>query len=294
MGKKEIAILMATYNGESFLGEQIESILSQTYHEWHLYIHDDGSTDNTISIAEDYQRRYTDKITLLIYPSQGSAGKNFISMMERVDAEYYMFCDQDDVWLPEKINTSVTAMKQQEGVHIGKPIIICTDLYLTDKDLIITYQSRNRFSSLYPQYIKTFDDCAPTAGVTGCTMFFNNAAKNSCLSPLPEDTLHDCWLLLCTLKKRGILHYIDRPLVYYRQHGNNTLGASVNTMNIGIVYRISHLRRIFRNHYKQYLLLRRLNYGSCFKYVRHVLKYRKRISQGFYLLILVLLHILRV
>jgi len=294
MDKKEIAILMATYNGEKYLGEQIDSILSQTYHKWHLYIHDDGSTDNTISIAEDYQRRNTDRITLLHYPPQGGAGKNFISMMERVDAEYYMFCDQDDVWLPEKVNISVTAMIQQESAHIGKPIIVCTDLYLTDKDLNITFQSRNRFSSLYPQYIKTFDDCAPTAGVTGCTMLFNNTAKKCYSYTLPADTLHDCWLLLCTLKNGGVLHYIDKPLVYYRQHGNNTLGASVNTMNIGIAYRATHLRRIFRNHYKQYLLLRRLNYGSCFKYVRHVLKYRKRISQGFYLFILVLLHILQI
>lgn len=282
MKATKIAILLATYNGEKYLKEQIESILSQTNQEWHLYIHDDGSKDKTANISMIYQQHHPEKITLFDYPPQGNAGSNFISMMEMVDAHYYMFCDQDDVWMPDKIETTIKAMDLHETIHIGKPVIICTDLFLTDKDLNITCPSRNRFSFLYPQYIKTFDDCAPTAGVTGCTMMFNKASKDCCIHPLPPNTLHDCWLLLCTLKKGGFLHYIDKPTVYYRQHNNNTLGAKVDTRMIGFIYRFTHMRDIFRNHYKQFMLLHMLGYGSIFKYIRHVLKYRNRISKGQY------------
>lgn len=282
MEQKEIAILLATYNGETYLGEQIESLLTQTNHDWHLYIHDDGSTDNTTTVAETYRQRYPDSITILDYPSQGGAGRNFISMLENVDAPYYMFCDQDDVWLPDKVEVSMQAMEQQEASHKDKPVIICTDLQLTDAELNVTSESRNQFSHLYPQYIKVFDDCAPTAGVTGCTMLFNHAVKSNCLRPLPKNTLHDCWVLLCTLKWGGVMHYIDQPTVCYRQHGNNTLGASVDTRKVNLRYRITHLRRIFNNHYRQYRLLCRLGYGSPLKYIRQVLKYKKRIKRGQY------------
>lgn len=280
---RTIAVLMATYNGEEFIREQIDSLLSQTYTDWHLYVHDDGSKDATKDIVTEYVCSHEGKISLLDYPAQGGACLNFISLMERVDADYYMFCDQDDVWLPEKMEMSVRAMAEQEVCHSSKPIIVCTDMYVADEKLTILHPSRSRFSALYPQYIKTFDDCAPTAGVTGCTMLFNREAKDCCVFPVPEIAMHDRWLCLCVLKEKGILYGIDKPLMYYRQHGSNSLGAgSVGASSVGFLYRVKHLRCIVKRHVEHYSVLSLLGYGSVFKYIKHTLKYRKRIKEGHY------------
>ena len=126
-----IAILMATYNGEKYLGEQIDSLLAQTYKDWHLYIHDDGSTDNTNAILQEYAQKHSN-IHVLEYESQRGAMRNFLSLLQRVEADYYMFCDQDDVWLKEKVELSFEEMKRQEAACQGKPIIVYTDLYVTD------------------------------------------------------------------------------------------------------------------------------------------------------------------
>ena len=88
--EERIAILMATYNGKKYLGEQIDSILSQSSHLWHLYIHDDGSTDGTVELLNDYANKYPEQITVMDYPSQGGALQNFMSLLEKVEADYYM------------------------------------------------------------------------------------------------------------------------------------------------------------------------------------------------------------
>ena len=82
-----IAILMATYNGEKYLREQIDSIVSQSSNLWHLYIHDDGSTDGTIKLLNDYANRYPERITIMDYPSQGGALQNFMSLLEKVETD---------------------------------------------------------------------------------------------------------------------------------------------------------------------------------------------------------------
>jgi rhamnosyltransferase len=97
-----IAILLATYNGGQYLMEQLDSLLQQTCQEWTLYIHDDGSTDNTYDILREYSQKHSN-IYVLEYESQRGAMGNFLSLLQRVEADYYMFCDQDDVWLKQKV-----------------------------------------------------------------------------------------------------------------------------------------------------------------------------------------------
>ena len=124
-----IAILMSTYNGECYLKDQIESILSQTYKDWILYIRDDGSTDRTIRIIKTYVGNYPDKI-IYEYDRLGNlgSGRSFMKLLSSIDSDYYMFCDQDDVWLPSKIEKTYLKMKSLEMNHAHNAIAVFTNL----------------------------------------------------------------------------------------------------------------------------------------------------------------------
>ena len=277
-----IAILLATYNGEKYLREQIDSLLAQSCQDWHLYVHDDGSADQTVEIVSSYIRQHPDKITLLDYPSQGGACRNFLSMLKHVEAPYYMFCDQDDVWLPEKIARSIAAMQEQESLHPAKAVVVCTDLFITDEHLSVTEESMFAYLSVHPEYIRNFNDSGASAVVTGCTMLFNQKAKESCLDYQPAVIMHDCWLCHCALRQQGILYAIRQPMVYYRQHGNNSLGAGVSSSAINLRYRIRHFKELYQYNMSYYRMLSALGYGSLLKYLRAKVLYRQRIKRGYY------------
>ena len=135
-----IAILMATYNGERYVKEQLDSLVRQDNDQWTLFIHDDGSSDSTPQILRQYADSHAN-IHVLDYSPQGGAMKNFFSLLQRVEADYYMFCDQDDVWKEEKVSISLEEMKNMESQHKSKPVIVFTDLHVTDSSLAIIQDS---------------------------------------------------------------------------------------------------------------------------------------------------------
>lgn len=278
----DIAILMATYNGAIYIREQIDSLFSQTYSNWHLYVHDDGSTDNTIQIIMEYYTKHPEKITLMDYTPQGGACKNFLSMLERVDSSYYMFCDQDDVWLPEKIELSLKEIRKREQESPGIGIVVCSDLFVVDEDMKVINDSMWDYLCIYPQYIKTFRDSGASAIATGCTMLFNQKAKAACLPYSPCIMMHDCWVCLCTLKQQGKLYGISRQLVRYRQHDNNTLGVGASASQINILYRIRNFLILYKYNVAYYKMLYSLGYGSIIKYILSKIHYRMRIKRGYY------------
>jgi glycosyltransferase involved in cell wall biosynthesis len=217
---------MATYNGGQYVGEQIDSLLCQTFDDWHLYIHDDGSTDDTEDIIRTYASEHPLKITIMKYPSQGGACRNFLSMLEKVDAPYYMFCDQDDVWLRDKTEKTFDRMKTLEQQQADRPLLVHSDLMLTDAQLNVTDMSFIRNQHIKIAAIKTFEDYAATNTVTGCTTLFNQYAKACIRRPYDRAILHDAWLCLSVVAQGGVVSFIDEPLVKYRQHDNNTLGST--------------------------------------------------------------------
>lgn len=277
--KSRIAILMATYNGEKYLREQLDSILSQSYHDWQLFIHDDGSTDGTPLILRDYAARYPEKVVLLDYPSQGGACQNFESLLRCVEAEYYMFSDQDDVWLETKVEMEFRAASELEGKSGDAPLLIATDLRVVGSELQVINDSLWKPAGIYPQYVTTFDEMAANTLVTGCTMLFNDKAKQCSLPFSKNATMHDAWIACCTLKNNGQMRCIPLPTVLYRQHGGNTLGAyDIAGMSlldrmkrIGVSYRIN------RDHYR---MLKDLGYGSVLKYILYKVKYAMKIRNA--------------
>ena len=224
--KPKIDILLATYNGARFLHEQIDSILSQTCQDWRLLIRDDGSKDATPTIIDRYVQEHPQRIVVIRDDGAnlGAVG-NFSTLMERSDAEYIMYCDQDDVWLPDKIAESYKAMRALERRY-GRdtPLLVQTDLTVVDKNLNPIHRSFWRYESLDPERGHSLASLLIQNVVTGCASIANRRLKDMAL-PVPRDIrMHDWWLALVAVAF-GHYDYVAHPLVLYRQHGANTMGA---------------------------------------------------------------------
>lgn len=266
--EKRIAILMATYNGRKYLGEQIDSILSQSSRQWHLYIHDDGSTDGTIELLNDYAEKHPEWVTILDYPSQGGALQNFMSLLEKVEADYYMFSDQDDVWHPTKVALSYQAMQEQEAMHPDKPIIVHSDVRVVDGDLNLLHPSYREYGHIYPDAVKDFKSCVINITL-GCAMLFNRKARAVSLDRSWQHALmHDGWVTTRTFAENGIVYAMPEALLEYRNHGDNTVGAT-DGARFTLGYRLSHFGQMLRLNIKQYRMLRSAGYGSIFTYYYH-------------------------
>lgn len=224
MKEDNIAILLSTYNGESYLKNQIDSIINQDFKNWNLFIRDDGSIDNTLEIVEEYCEK-NKNINLIPDTSNKGAALSFMALLNYVEADYYMFCDQDDIWFNNKIDTVFKILKEVERGE-QKPILVFSDAQVVDQNLNImdsSFWSYNKVSpSLLlsqPEYISIFN-CAP-----GCTMIFNNALKNH-LSDYDKNIMMHDWFIMIKALQNGTVEFSDQALMMYRQHENNVIGAS--------------------------------------------------------------------
>lgn len=221
----EIAILLATYNGEQYLSEQLNSLVTQTFQKFICYIHDDGSSDNTQAIIDKYVSGYPNKFVIVSGNSTGSAKNNFMFLLSKVNEAYIMFCDQDDVWLDNKIETTYCAMKRMEKKYKAVPIMIFSDLRVVDEklnmisDSYLTYTARTYYMDNYKKLIIQ-------NVVAGCTMMINAKLRERALEieDLSNIYMHDWWMALIA-SVSGKLYYINEALILYRQHRNNTVGA---------------------------------------------------------------------
>lgn len=220
----KIAVLLAVYNGEAFLAEQLESLFLQSYKGFVVYIHDDGSTDNTKSIIAQYSQKYPDRVVIMNDPvKHRGAGPSFMWMLEKVEAKYYMFCDQDDYWLYTKVEHTLNRMHEVERLNPGKPVLIHTDLKITDAYLNVIHSSFWKYHNFKVDVSKRPQFIAFGNIVTGCTMIINQAAKQLA-DQYDGKMLHDYWLAL-QVAKYGIIDNLKEQTILYRQHGNNEAGA---------------------------------------------------------------------
>lgn len=224
-----VAICLATYNGELYIEEQIKSILGQTFGNWMLFVRDDGSSDGTAGIVKQYANRYEGRIFLIEDDSLigGSAKRNFAAILSWIkkhfDFSYFMFADQDDVWLEDKIEKSLKIMKEAEAEK-NQPLLVHTDLKVVDRNLNVLGESFFRYRALNPD-VKDLRHLLIQNNVTGCTMLWNKALNN--LVDIGDEAvaMHDWWITL-TACCFGEILCINEPTILYRQHGTNVVGAT--------------------------------------------------------------------
>lgn len=239
-----IDILMATYNGERYISEQIESILNQTYKNWKLYIRDDGSKDNTKYIIKNYEKKYPNKIIVIEDENNGLGAKyNFRELMKHSTNEYCMFSDQDDIWLNNKIQITLSKMIEIESQNlIDTPILIHTDLKVVDSELNIIDNSFWKYQNLYNTNIK-LNNLLVQNYITGCTMMLNKSLLNLAKNMPKESIMHDWWIGLVA-STFGIIGYVENATILYRQHGNNEVGAQKYNSLKSIKSKLLNLKKI--------------------------------------------------
>ena len=220
--EEKIDVLLATYNGEKYIKEQIDSILNQTYKNIHLIISDDKSKDSTREILKEYESK-DERITVYFQEQNLGYVKNFEFLLNQVQSEYYMLSDQDDIWLPEKIEKSFETLKEQNAD------LVFGDLQVVDENLNTIYPSFGDFMLLNRKIRKCIDSYQVNYlynCVTGCTLL---SKKNflKYILPLPDNSkylIHDYWIALM-VALNGKLAYMPEKYIKYRQHGNNQVGT---------------------------------------------------------------------
>lgn len=220
-----ITILMATFNGEKYVEEQIESLLNQTYKDFKIIICDDCSTDNTYSILKQYQEKYSEKIKVFkTEKNTGSAKYNFLNMIINYKDDYVMFCDQDDVWKSDKIQLTLNEMKRMESIHKKEtPIVVHTDLTIVDDKLNVLYESFKY--QMKADYNKTkINNVVIQNNLTGCTGMINRALSEMIVKEPDYFVMHDWWVMLIG-SAFGVISHVDKSTIMYRQHRENQVGA---------------------------------------------------------------------
>lgn len=234
MKEDSVAILMSTYNGEKYLKEQIRSIEDQDYKNWHLYIRDDGSDDKTTNIIEEYTK-INKNISFINENNRNNIGvvRSFFELLKLVNADYYMFCDQDDFWLKNKISLSVNAMR---NVSKNIPVCVHTNFKSVDNNLEKEIGNGHRYVS------EKFLDILFSNCVTGCTVMINDALKKMIYFEKLDFSrihMHDWWLALIA-SEFGKIIYLDKKTVLYRQHKNNVVGSSGKSGFLNLFLRLIH------------------------------------------------------
>jgi glycosyltransferase involved in cell wall biosynthesis len=226
----KVLIFLATRNGELFINEQIESIIHQSFMDWVLLIRDDVSTDNTLSLLKKWCSRDS-RIQILdnLDEKSGSALNNFSKLIfcrNMFAADYYCFCDQDDVWAPDKLSKSLKALVEieKDGVFKKLPALVHSDLEVVDRDLNTINRSFVAMMRLRPSSESMPARLLSRNEVTGCTLMCNKALLEVA-NPIPTNAImHDWWLALVAAYT-GRVRFLDETLVHYRQHSQNVIGA---------------------------------------------------------------------
>ena len=214
-----VDILLSSYNGEKYLRTQLDSILAQTWKNLTLRIRDDGSTDGTRKILAEYEKKYDNVI--VYYEENVGLVKSFLKLVSYSDADYVGFSDQDDYWLPEKVERAVELLSKEKG-----PALYSSNQTLVDNDLKVLP------GETVPHPVPGFGNAVVESMCTGCTVLMNRELVSLVKKDLPDHAIwHDWWCYL-VCEYCGTYVFDDRSFIYYRQHGDNQLGSSRSTLQM--------------------------------------------------------------
>lgn len=232
-GKPLVDILLATYNGGQYLDEQLRSLFAQTYANMRIVARDDASSDNTSELLFKWAKKYPEKL-VVISDELGNLRwrANFSRLMDLSDAPYFALCDQDDVWLPNKVETLLTYIQGLESKLGGeRPILVHSDLAVVDVNLNRISPSLFRYWNVDIHLARRLDHLIINNVVVGCSLAGNRALLGLA-RPIPTNALaHDWWLALVAASC-GAIETIPTATILYRQHGANQLGAGRQKGNL--------------------------------------------------------------
>lgn len=278
-----VAILLCTYNGDRFLAEQLDSLEAQTHQNWVVIASNDGSTDHTLEILRKYQAKWlSGKLTIRNGPQKGFC-QNFLSLAcdPEIKADYYAFCDQDDVWLPSKLEVALGNIVTNQLPDM--PYLYCGRTFYVTENL--------KSCGISPLFIfpPNFRNALVQSIAGGNTMVFNQASKNLIEKVgIVDVPSHDWWIYQLITGVEGQVFYDREAYVLYRQHqlslvgGNNTFSAKMeriwmlfqgrfqnwNTQNINALKQVNHL--LAKNHQdilKLYEVMRIANIKDRFRLI---------------------------
>ena len=228
-----IAVLLAAYNGEKYLKQQLISIIEQDYlGQISIIVRDDNSSDNTCCVVTEFLHSTNDsnrKIYLLENKNAPHGHlANFSALAQHAlntnSSDFYLFADQDDVWHIDKVSRLVNAGTELTREFPDLPVLVHSDLRVVDEKLAEISPSFIEFQGLPDPINHAFPTFLYQNVVTGCTCIFNHRLL-ALATPVPNAVIvHDWWFALCAYYW-GKIGYVDTPLIDYRQHGNNSIGA---------------------------------------------------------------------
>lgn len=238
----EVAILLATYNGERFLEDQLESFVRQTITDWVLWVSDDGSSDQTLAILNNFSKKYpSGKVNIINGPKTGFAN-NFLSLIRNsaVRAKNYAYSDQDDVWFDDKLERAINYLNAQTEYL---PALYCSRTQYVDENMLhIGYSDiNNRPPSFLNAIVQNI--------ASGNTMVFNEVARALLMRTDKECgiPLHDWWTYILVTASGGKVFFDQMPSVRYRQHDGNLWG-----MNTGWTSRAVRMQKLFEGRFQNW------------------------------------------
>lgn len=217
-----IDILMATYNGASYIRTQIQSLQAQTLTDWKLYIHDDGSSDDTMNILKE-MKAMDRRINII---EDGirfhESGLNFMHLLKFSKAPFCIFCDQDDIWLENKLELMLRFIETKNNTI---PQAVYSNSYVYNPE---TSDISGYATLCFPQKLK--DVLFLNSGIQGCALMFNAALRDICKEAPDIVAMHDHVLTVCAAAL-GELSYLNKRLMLYRRHESTVTGPTAKKLS---------------------------------------------------------------
>jgi glycosyltransferase involved in cell wall biosynthesis len=265
----KIAILMCSYNGEDYIEEQLLSIFNQTNKKWKLYISDDGSKDHTLQILEKYQKALGKNKIKILFGPQHNFQENFLSLIcnQKIKADLFFLCDQDDIWMPGRINYILRKIKNFDGKN---PFLYCGRSTYINKNNSRVIGKSDLFKKK-----PSIENAIVQSIAGGNTMLFNEPLRQAVINNRPAKIVsHDWWLYILNELFDGKTYYDTRSTILYRQHSQSLIGG-----NVGIIAKIKRLRFLLEGKFKFY---NDINHAALKKIMPKIRRDKRKVLLDFY------------